>query len=111
MPTFSYTWPSETDGEPAEVRARTVALLERIVAEAVMIAEDAQVQLRSAGLSEAIEHGATDPQEGYRLRRPKEERLVDQLAIHAQQFERYVRVLAKASREYDADPDASIELR
>lgn len=110
MALFEYTMPGDVDGDPSEVRAEVMETLERLGRFVEAYSDSARRQLINAGMQEAIEHGAPggEAMTVFERRRPKEYRLVDQLGLRGQQFASYLRVMLKAGREYDADPDASI---
>ncbi len=109
MSSFSYTDPADIDGEPREVRDETLELLDRLARLVQALTESSRRQLLNAGMTEALDHGGGhDPLEVYGRRRPKEHRLVEQLEARGDQFAHYVRVLRKATTEYDNDPDAGV---
>lgn len=109
MSSFSYTDPAEIDGEPREVRDETLALLDRLSRLVAELTTSARRQLLNAGMTDAIEHGGGhDPLAVYARRRPKEHALVHQLDTRGRALTHHVRVLRKATVEYDADPDAGV---
>ena len=110
MAVFEYAPPGDIDGDPSEVRERVLADLERLARFVEDYTDSATRQLRNAGMQEAVEHGAPAGKalEVFQVRRPKEEWLVDQLGARGEQFAHYLRMLLRAGREYDEDPDASV---
>lgn len=110
MTAFTYTAPSEIDGDPAEVRAGSLELLRRLSLLAEDLTNQAVRQVSGSGVSEAIEAGAPSQAavQAYQRRRPKEAALTGKVMEAADDFRRLVGTFVRASEEYTADPDAAL---